>query len=505
LSGLSDVELPKGWVRSTLRDILLTIEAGKSFTCEPRPAGPNEWGVIKVSAMTWGKFNERENKAVPAERAVNPAYEIHPGDILISRANTREYVGAPVLVGRCRPRLLLSDKSLRLVPTRHVSKKWLTYLLSSPKVRQYISETATGTKDSMRNISQQALLDIPLMLPPLAEQHRIVETLEDHLSRLDAACEALRRSLARAIHLRQSTIRRMLRGEGIPVSPGADAAEDFHAPMRLLQCDQPWSIPEGWVWTTIGSLFSVYIGATPSRKIPELWSGPIPWVSSGEVNFSRISDTRERISEAAVGNRETRLHPPGTVMIAMIGEGKTRGQAAILDIEATHNQNCSSIRVSETKVLPEYIYLVLEERYQQSRKASSGGNQPALNKAKVEAIPVPLPPLVTQQYIVATVDEFSRVSDRFRSELEKTLKMASVLRRALLADAFSGQLVPQAATDEPASSLLDRIRAEREAQGGKPSQTVRRPRKTVTAEVPPPPPASATSFPTNAVQQEFPL
>lgn len=90
-------DLPNGWIRAPLGDLLLRIEAGKSFQCEPRPARVDEWGVIKVSAMTWGSFREEENKAVPEGYEFNPQHEIKPGDILVSRANTEAYVGAPVV------------------------------------------------------------------------------------------------------------------------------------------------------------------------------------------------------------------------------------------------------------------------------------------------------------------------------------------------------------------------------------------------------------------------
>ncbi|MCZ9343216.1 restriction endonuclease subunit S, partial [Streptomyces sp. TRM76130] len=222
----------------------------------------------------------------------------------------------------------------------NLNAKFLALQLAAQNWKNLDSSTATPS------LRREDLEAIRLVIPPLAEQNRIVEALEDHLARLDAASAALRRSLARTAHLRQSTIRRALRGQGITPLRGEDAAEDFQPRSLLAPHEQPWSIPEGWLWTTIGSLFKVYVGTTPSRKVPELWSGSIPWVSSGEVSFGRISGTREHIAETAVGNRKTRLHPPGTVMIAMIGEGKTRGQAAILDIEAAHNQNCASIRVS---------------------------------------------------------------------------------------------------------------------------------------------------------------
>src|SRR6266496_3984722 len=125
-------DLPPGWSHATIGDLLLRIEAGKSFRCETRPASLSEWGIIKVSAMTWGAFREDENKAVPAGVDFNPDYEIKPGDILVSRANTEEYVGAPVMVDGCRSHLLLSDKSLRLVASDHLNSRWLYYMLSSP-------------------------------------------------------------------------------------------------------------------------------------------------------------------------------------------------------------------------------------------------------------------------------------------------------------------------------------------------------------------------------------
>jgi hypothetical protein len=121
--------LNPGWTWGRLGDLLVDIEAGKSFACEPRRAKYDEWGVIKVSAMTWGEFREEENKAVPGGRKIDPRHEIHPGDVLVSRANTEEYVGAPVLVRSCRRGLLLSDKSLRLV-----SKSWVYKVRYSKRI-----------------------------------------------------------------------------------------------------------------------------------------------------------------------------------------------------------------------------------------------------------------------------------------------------------------------------------------------------------------------------------
>ena len=104
-------ELPSSWALATVGLAVERVEAGKSFTALGRPATADEWGVVKVSAMSWGDFLPDENKAVPVNQPIDPRHEIKAGDLLISRANTADLVGAAVLVDQIRPRLLLSDKA----------------------------------------------------------------------------------------------------------------------------------------------------------------------------------------------------------------------------------------------------------------------------------------------------------------------------------------------------------------------------------------------------------
>ena len=115
--------------------------------------------------MSWGRFLQDENKAIPAECHIDPKNEIRAGDLLISRANTADLVGATVLVDNTRPHLLLSDKSLRLVIRMGVDKSWLNIVLRSPSVRRQFADRATGTSDSMRNLSQPKILATTLSLP----------------------------------------------------------------------------------------------------------------------------------------------------------------------------------------------------------------------------------------------------------------------------------------------------------------------------------------------------
>lgn len=207
-----NLELPAGSCWISLNDILERIESGKSFKCLTRPATENEWGIIKVSAMTWGEFDESENKAVPPNSDFDTRNEILPLDILLSRSNTPELVGASVLVPHCRRRLLLSDKSLRLVVSNEIHRRWLWRVLLSPPVRKQLSSGATGTSNSMRNVSQEKVRNVRFILPPKAEQERISAKVEELLSDLDAGVAALERAQANLKRYRAAVLKAAVEG-----------------------------------------------------------------------------------------------------------------------------------------------------------------------------------------------------------------------------------------------------------------------------------------------------
>jgi type I restriction enzyme S subunit len=230
--------LNPGWTWGWLGDLLVDIEAGKSFTCEPRRAEYDEWGIIKVSAMTWGKFREEENKAVPGGRKIDPRHEIHPGDVLVSRANTEEYVGAPVLVRSCRRGLLLSDKSLRLVPKSWVDKEWLVQVLASPLVRRQISMTATGNQDSMRNISQRDLRMVRVPIAPEEDQARIADSLRQQLDGIDHQSMQVDLVKARATVLRRSLLADAFAGKLVPQDSAEEPASMLLDRIRVQRAAQ---------------------------------------------------------------------------------------------------------------------------------------------------------------------------------------------------------------------------------------------------------------------------
>ena len=222
-------------------------------------------------------------------------------------------------------------------------------------------------------------------------------------------------------------------------------------------------LPEGWAWTSLGVPFSIYVGSTPPRSRPDYWAGDVPWVASGEVRFARIQETKEQVTRTAVTECNLRVHPAGTVLLGMIGEGKTRGQSAILDIAAAHNQNAASLHVSETPIPSEFVFYYLMANYERTRRLGAGGNQPALNKQRVSDMPFALAPLGEMQRIVRELVRRLSACNSVETTIETNLQRAERLRQAILKRAFEGELVPQDPDDEPAAVLLERIKTDKAA------------------------------------------
>lgn len=181
-------EIPESWKWMRLGSILHYIDTGKSFKCDEVPPTHDKCGIIKVSAVTWGNFKEEESKTCYSESLWVDEYAIHKNDFLICRANTADLVGGCVIVEEISKRLMLSDKVLRLHFSEKAYPLFLLWAVRTPLVRNQFSIAATGTSESMKNISQDTLKNITIPLPPLAEQKRIVEKLKQLLP----LCERLK-------------------------------------------------------------------------------------------------------------------------------------------------------------------------------------------------------------------------------------------------------------------------------------------------------------------------
>ena len=200
-------EVPVHWEILPIKRVTLSIEQGWSPQCESYPIeSSEEWGVLKVGCVNGGVFTATENKKLPKDLEPIGAYTLKQGDLLVSRANTRELVGSAAVVPEDHRNLLLCDKLYRLRVHNTSCDPWfVSAFLGTSRARSQIEIEATGTSSSMLNIGQFVILELPIGLPPIEEQRRIVHFVADEAGRLDR----LRREAERAIDLlreRRSTL-----------------------------------------------------------------------------------------------------------------------------------------------------------------------------------------------------------------------------------------------------------------------------------------------------------
>ncbi|MDA7526853.1 restriction endonuclease subunit S [bacterium] len=187
--------VPERWKWCRLGDVSLSSDSGWSPQCDPQPRDNEEqWGVLKVSAVSWGLFRPDEHKKLPAGKEARPEAEVKSGDFLLSRANTEELVARGVIVGQTPPKLMMSDKIVRFLISDHTLKEFVNLVNASSSSREHYIGNSSGTSSSMKNVSRETMSNLPIPLPPLAEQHRIVAKVDE----LMALCDQLKASLATA-------------------------------------------------------------------------------------------------------------------------------------------------------------------------------------------------------------------------------------------------------------------------------------------------------------------
>ncbi|MCF8152353.1 MAG: restriction endonuclease subunit S [Sulfuritalea sp.] len=310
------------------------------------------------------------------------------------------------------------------------------------------------------NISQTILRNLEIHVPTLDSQREIVAEIEKQFSRLDEAVAGLKRVKANLKRYKAAILKAAVEGRLVPTEADLAYREGrrYETGAQLLQRiletrRSQWQgkgkykepaapdttglpeSPEGWAWTSIDQLAKVGTGATPQRdRIEYYQNGDIPWVTSAVVNQSYVDRATEFVTTTAFAKTNLTIYPAGTLLVAMYGEGKTRGKCAELRISAATNQALAALEASAD--VRGYLRLFLEHNYEETRKFASGGVQPNLNLSLVRSIRVPLPPVDEQHRIVAEVDRLLSIAREAEAEVDSSLKRAHGLRHVILQREF---------------------------------------------------------------------
>ena len=268
---------------------------------------------------------------------------------------------------------------------------------------------ALGSGSTFMEVSKSALEGFEISFPRIDEQRRIAARLKVQLAEVETARQAAQVQLRDAALLRQRLLRQAF-----------DALAD--GPHKVLG-----------EWATITS------GVTPARDRSDYWQpAEVPWVKTGEIDFAPITSVQESVSKKALAECALSLLPPKTVLVAITGEGKTRGRSAVLEVAATTNQHSVSILPNDTWDAY-FLQLWMQASYHDLRELSEGrgGSRSALSGGQIKALEIPAPDIDDQQRIVARLKQQLAQADALRAALEQQLRDLDALPQRILAQAFS--------------------------------------------------------------------
>ena len=331
--------------------------------------------------------------------------------------------GAAGQVGFSNVDFWAADDCFTFDNLKDVDSKFIFHFLKTKQ--NYINSRVR--RGSIPRISRDVFNNLEIPLPPLEIQERIVKVLDN----FDAICSDLKIGLPAEIEARKKQYEYyrdlLLRFEPI----GTVLATHTHEVISLYQ------YVYGYVYLPIGFFSKLYAGATPSTTKKEYWeNGTISWMSSGEVNYGEVYKTEKYITKEGYENSSTKMLPVNTVVIALAGQGKTRGTVAITRIPLCTNQSLCGI-VTNDLVYSEYLRYFLQSQYNKLRAISSGdGTRGGLNLKMINEFVIPVPPLEKQQEIVSILDRFDSLCNDLTSglpaEIEARQKQYEYYRDKLL-------------------------------------------------------------------------
>jgi type I restriction enzyme S subunit len=349
-------------------------------------------------------------------------YPVFGGNGVAGLHNDFNLSGSNVIIGRVGAlcgnvrhmieKIWLTDNAFKIVDYKYdFDHSFLTYLLNFKNLREYARQAAQPV------ISNSSLKDVVLEFPKsLTEQQRIVAILDEAFAAIAKAKANAKQNLKNAKVLFESYLRGVFENKG-----------------------------EGWVNATIGETCNLQTGGTPSTSKKEFYEGgTIKWLVSGDINQKVINDCEGRITELGMNSSNTKYLPINSVLIALNGQGKTRGTVAMLRTKATCNQSLVSIFPKDEKsLLPELVFSNLEGRYDEIRKMTgdSGNDRRGLNMPLIRSIKFSYPKKINEQKeIIKKLDDLRSVTKKLEAIYQQKINDLEELKKSILQKAFNGEL-----------------------------------------------------------------
>ncbi len=362
-----------GWGEKRLEDFAIIVRGGS-----PRPI--DEYITSDTHGLNWLKIGDidkeskfvtsTQEKVIPA--ALSKTRVVNPGDLILSNSMS---FGRPYIL---EIETCIHDGWIAVSEiNKSLDRDYLYYLMMTSASQTYFSNNAAGS--GVQNLNADIIKHLPVSYPNKKEQQKIADCLAslDELITLEAQ--------------KLDTLKTHKKGLMQQLFP----AEDETLPkLRFPELREAGK----WEEATLGAIAKITSGGTPNRAEPNYWGGSIPWVTTSLIDFNRIDETEEFITTEGLKNSSAKLFPVKTLLMAMYGQGKTRGKVALLSIEAATNQACAAIMLNK-EVDTNFVFYNLASRYDEIRKLSNEGGQENLSAGLIKNISVIIPSLPEQQKI----------------------------------------------------------------------------------------------------------
>lgn len=303
--------------------------------------------------------------------------------------------------------------------------------------REELKKNKIGS--AIPHLNKELFYGLQFPLPPLPEQQRIVERIESLFSKLDEAKEKAQ-EVINSFETRKAAI----------------LHKAFSGELTAKWREENGVGIESWERKRISECCKLGSGGTPSRKKPNYYTGDIPWIKTGEINWNTVNYSEESITQEAIDNSSAKVYAPGAVLVAMYGMGITRGKAAILGIEAATNQ---AVCVLQPKgyLFNRYLYFFFMCNYWDIREQAVGGNQLNLSATIIGKLNIDIPNLEEQYVITELLDSIIEKEYQTKQIAESVIDQIDAMKKAILARAFRGELGTNDPEEESAVELLKQI------------------------------------------------
>lgn len=368
----------------------------------------NQWKVNEAAEyITEVGFNCSSTKWVPAGALVMA---------LAGQGKTKGMCALMVIDATC-------NQSMAAIVPKDGNVRYLHYWLTS----QYKNIRGMASDDLRDGLNLVMVGQIPITYPPINEQDAIADYLDVETARIDGLIEAKHELINLLVEYRQSVI-----------SDAVLKGLDPDVPLKPFFSDWVDTIPAHWGQMRLGHIAKIYAGGTPDRTKPEYWDGDIPWINSGSVNQWLVTEASENITHLGWEQSSARWVPKGSLVIALAGQGKTKGMCAQMAIDATCNQSMAAIVPDSGN--NRYLLYWLTANYKNIRGMASDDLRDGLNLVMIGQIPIPFPSISEQDAISEYLDIQIAKLDELLKHTEAEIDLLNELRASTIADAVLGRV-----------------------------------------------------------------